>query len=105
MRLLLGSFLEETGEEVEGELLVLGLHLDGLLEALLGVGEVVEFAEADSEEVEEGGIAVDAQCGADVDLGREVLVFLDEGEGDVGVDVPSEGVEEERSLEAGVCCD
>ena len=39
-----------------------------------------------------------------MDLGWEVLPLLYESEGDVGVDIPSEGVEEQGSFEAGVGC-
>lgn len=94
LRFLLAPALYQAAQEVEGKLLALRLHLYRLLEALLGVGEVVELAQAHSEQVEEGAISVYPQGRTDVDLGWEVLAFPDEGEGDVGVDVPAEGVEE-----------
>ncbi len=58
MSLLLGSSLEQAGQKIKRELLILGLHFDCFFEALLGVGEIVKLAEAYSEQVEQSGISV-----------------------------------------------
>ena len=60
---------------------------------------VLEAAQAYAQQVEEGAVFVEPNGSSQVDLGRQELVLVHEEQGQVGVDVPAKGVQEEGAFE------